>query len=430
MIDIKLLRENPELIKKSCKNREYAVDIKEILGFDAEWRELKKKDDELRAERNKISEQINQAKKAKKPIDAILKKAKEIPLKLADNEKREGELRTAIDYALASIPNIQSNDSPIGGADKNKEVHKWGKIPKIKNAKGHLEICENLGMIDMKRATKVSGAGFYFLTGKIAKLQRALVQFMLDFHEKNGFTEINPPQMVNRKSAFGTGNLPKFEDQLYKTNDNLILVPTAEVVVTNINSDETLAEKDLPKKFCSFTECYRTEAGRHTGEEGLFRLHQFEKVEMVYLCRQEDSWKFLEEMTEEAENIIKTLELPFRRLLLATADAGFSSAKTYDIEVWSPAMNKYLETSSCSNCTDFQARRMNTRYQAKDGTLKFIHTLNGSGLALPRLMISLIENNQQPDGSIAIPKALWPYTGFKIIEVPKKEEEKKISKKK
>lgn len=425
MIDIKLIRENPSLIKKNCKNRGYDINVDEIIQLDVEWKKLKTEDDSLRAERNKVSEEINQAKKAKKPIDSILKRAKAIPLKLVENEKEENELKAKIDFLISSLPNIQAPEVPIGDAEKNKEIHKSGKILKIKNPKGHLELLEAMDLIDMKRATKISGAGFYILKGKAAKLQRALVQFMLDFHVKKGFTEINPPQMVNRKSAFGTGNLPKFEDQLYKTNDDLILVPTAEVPVTNIYSDETLFEKDLPKKFCAFTECYRTEAGRKAGEEGLFRLHQFEKVEMVYLCKPEDSFKFLEEMTENAENILKELELPYRRILLATADAGFASAKTYDIEVWSPAMNKYLETSSCSNCTDFQARRMNTRYQSKEG-IKFINTLNGSGIALPRLMISLIENNQQADGSIKIPEALWPYTGFKVIE--KEQQESKIEK--
>lgn len=427
MIDIKLIREDPKLIKKNCKNRGYDINIDEIIKLDVEWRKLKTEDDSLRAERNKISEQINQAKKDKKPIEPIIRKAKEIPIKLEKNEKEENELKAKIDYLVSTLPNIQASDVPVGDVEKNKEVHKHGKIPKIKNPKGHLELLEAFDLIDMKRATKISGAGFYILKGKAAKLQRALIQFMLDFHVNNGFTEINPPQMVNRKAAFGTGNLPKFDDQLYKTNDDLILVPTAEVPVTNIYSEETLAEKDLPKKFCAFTECYRTEAGRKAGEEGLFRLHQFEKVEMVYLCKPEDSFKFLEEMTENAENILKELEIPFRRILLATADAGFASAKTYDLEVWSPAMNRYLETSSCSNCTDFQARRMNTRFQSKEG-LKFVHTLNGSGIALPRLMISLIENNQQPDGSISIPKALWKYTGFKEIKAEKKAEKPKKAK--
>jgi seryl-tRNA synthetase len=416
MIDIKFIRENPEIVKENQKNRGYEVSwIDEILELDKKWRELKQEDDQLRAERNKVSQEINKAKKEGKNAEIFMEKAKEIPLKLGANEKEESDLRAKLDKLLSLIPNLQKEDNPTGDASHNKEIKKWGKIPDIKNPKSHLELGNGVDGIDIERAVKIGGAGFYILKGKIAKLQRALVQFMLDFHEKNGFTEINPPQLVNRKTAFGTGNLPKFEDQLYKTNDDLFLVPTAEVPVTNIYANETLNEKELPKRFCSFTECYRTEAGRHTGEEGLFRLHQFEKVEMVYLCKPEESWDMLEEMTENAEKILEQLGLHYRRILLSTEDAGFASAKTYDLELWSPSMNRWIETSSCSNCVDFQARRMNTKYQTKEGT-KFIHTLNGSGLALPRLMIAIIENNQMEDGSIKIPPCLWRYTGFKIIK--------------
>lgn len=418
MIDIKLIRENQELVRKNTINRGYDEKILDkVIELDKKWRTYKADDDQLRGQRNKISESINQAKKNKKEDEAqkLILDAKKIGDKLTENESYENTLKSEIDDLVSKLPNIQCIESPVGDETYNKEIHKKGTIPQIKNPKGHLELFEKSGMIDMKRATKISGAGFYILTGKIAKLQRALVQFMLDFHVKNGLTEINPPQMVNRKSAFGTGNLPKFEDQLYKTNDDLIMVPTAEVPVTNIYADEILNEKDLPKRFCAFTQCYRTEAGRKAGEEGLFRLHEFEKVEMVYISKQENSFELLEEMTSNAEKILDKLELPYRRILLSTQDAGFSSAKTYDIEVWSPSMKRYLECSSCSNCTDFQARRMNCRYQGKDG-IKFVHTLNGSGIALPRLMIALIENNQQEDGSIKIPEVLWPYTGFKTIE--------------
>ncbi|MBP7708049.1 serine--tRNA ligase [Candidatus Pacearchaeota archaeon] len=436
MLDIKLIRENPELVKTNTKNRGYDILLVEkIIELDKKWRGYKTEDDMLRGQRNKISESINQAKKKKDEETAqkAILESKKVGEKLTQNEIEENKLRAEMDDLLARIPNIQHQDNPVGDADKNKEVKKWGEIKKLKIAKGHLELMEALDIIDIKRATKISGAGFYILKGKGAKLQRALIQYMLDLHEKNGFVEINSPQLVLKKTAFGTGNLPKFEDQLYKTNDDLILVPTAEVPVTNIYADEIVNEKDLPYKFCAFTECYRTEAGRKTGEEGLFRLHQFEKVEMVYLSKPEDSYKMLEEMTGYAEKILENLELPYRRLLLATMDAGFSSAKTYDIEIWAPGIGRYLETSSCSNCTDFQARRMNCRYQGKDG-LNIIHTLNGSGLALPRLMIALIETNQQEDGSIKIPKVLWPYTGFKEIkkESPKEEkvEKKEIKKKK
>ncbi|PIN88565.1 serine--tRNA ligase [Candidatus Pacearchaeota archaeon CG10_big_fil_rev_8_21_14_0_10_35_13] len=422
MLDLKFIRDSPEVVKKNLKIRGYseAVSIVEILKLDTDWRKLKSEDDSLRSEKNKLSKAISDSKKSgdKRGMNELLSKAKMIPEKLDSNEAKEKEIKERLDSLLSLIPSIISDDVPIGGEDKNKEVYVKNKsmIPKLKNPKTHLELGEALDIIDIKRSTKLSGAGFYILKGKGARLQRALVQFMLDFHEKNGLVEINPPQLVNKESLFGTGQLPKFDDQQFKTIQGNYLIPTSEVPVTNMYSGETLNHKVLPLKFCAFTQCYRTEAGRHTGEEGLFRLHQFEKVEMVYFCKSDDSWKFLEEMTLNAEKILGLLELPYRRLLLSSEDASFSSAKTYDLEVWSPAMKRWLETSSCSNCTDFQARRMNLRYQDDKGQLNFCHTLNGSGLALPRLMISLIECNQQSDGSIKIPKALWKYTGFKVIK--------------
>jgi len=431
MLDIKLIREKSEEVKRNTKNRGYDTKLVEnVLDLDKKWRTMKTEDDQLRGERNKVSKEISEAKKQGKEPSDLFRKAKEIAKKLEDNENKEKELREKIDDILARIPNMQDKSVPVGGEEKNKEVGKFGKIPKIKNPKSHLDLGLELDIIDVKRAAKIAGSGFYMLKGKGARLQRALVQFMLDFHNKNGFTEVNPPQLVNKKTAFGTGNLPKFEQDLYITGDGLVLIPTAEVPVTNIYANESLKEKDLPKKFCAFTQCYRTEAGKHTGEEGLFRVHQFEKVEMVYICMEEDSWKFLEEMVGYAEKLLKELGLHYRKLILATADSGFASAKTYDLETWSPAMNRYMETSSCSNCTDFQARRMNTKYQAKNNEMKFVHTLNGSGLALARLMIAVIENNQQADGSIKIPKCLWKYTGFKEIKAEKtlKQATKKRSK--
>ena len=418
MIDIKLIRENPSLIKQNCKNRGYdAEDVDEILALDEKWRKLKKEDDDLRAERNKVSKEISEAKKQKKSVTALLKEAKQIPEKLKKNEEDERQLREDLDRFLSLIPNIQAKEVPVGGEEKNKVIHKKGELPKFSfPVKSHVELLEKAGLLDMERATKVSGSGFYIFKGEMAQFERALINFMIDFHVNDGFIEINPPQLVNAKTMFGTGNLPKFEGDLYKTREGLYLIPTAEVVVTNIHAGEILNEKDLPKKFVAFTQCYRTEAGKHGSETlGIFRLHEFEKVEMVYLCKQEDSWKFHEEMTARAEKLLDKLKIPYRRVLLATADAGFASAKTYDLEVWSPYLKKYLETSSCSNCTDFQARRMNTRYQSKDG-LKFVHTLNGSGLATPRLLISLVENYQQKDGSIKVPAVLQPYmNGKKFI---------------
>ncbi len=420
MIDIKLIRENSEIIKRSCKNRGYDVKfVDEILSLDEKWRKLKKQDDDLRAERNKISKEINELKKEKNEKEAkeLIKKAKEIPKKLNKNEEKERELKKKLDYLLFSIPNIHAKDIPIGGKEKNKEIKKWGKIKKFAfKIKSHEELLESLDLLDMKRAAKLAGSGFYMFKSELAQLERALINFMIDFHVKDGLIEVNPPQLVNEKVLFGTGNLPKFENDLYKTREDFFLSPTAEVQLTNIHANEILQEKELPKRFVAFTQCYRTEAGKHGLETpGIFRLHQFEKVELVYICRQEDSWKLLVEMTKRAEKILELLKIPYRRVLLSAGDMGFASAKTYDLEVYSPYLKKYIEASSCSNCTDFQARRMNTRYQSKEG-LKFVHTLNGSGLATPRLLISLIENNQQKDGSIKVPKVLQKYmNGKKII---------------
>lgn len=424
MIDIKLIRESPEIIKENCKKRAYDEKlVDEILSADKEWRKLKYKEDEIRAERNKVSKEISEAKKLgnEKKVKELMSRAKSIPDELKKIDENETELKKKIDTFLSLIPNIQAKDVPVGGEKNYKEISKFGKIPKFKfPVKNHVELLENLGLLDIKSAVKLSGSGFYVFKGELAEFERALINFMLDTNTQSGFLEINPPQIANEKTLFGTGNLPKFEKDLYKTREGMYLIPTAETVLTNLYADEILKENELPKKFTAFTQCYRTEAGRHGLETpGIFRLHQFEKVEMVYLCRQEDSWKFLEEMTKQAEKILKLLKLPYRRIMLATQDASFASAKTYDLEAWSPSLKKYLEVSSCSNCTDFQARRMNTRYQSKDG-IKFVHTLNGSGLATPRLLISLVENNQQKDGSILIPKVLQKYMhGKKKIEFKK-----------
>jgi len=423
MLDIKLIRENPKLVKENSKNRGYDVDVDKILDLDEKWRKIRYQEDEVRKERNRVSMAINEAKKAKdeKKAKEFLKKAKEIPEELQKLEEKERELKAKLDELLFQIPNIQSKDAPIGDESKNKELKKSGKIPKFAfPIKGHAELLEALDMLDMKRAAKISGSGFYMLKGDLARLERALINFMLDFHIKDGFLEINGPQLANADSLFGTANLPKFEEDLYKTREGFYLIPTAETTLSNIYANEVLTEKELPKKFVAFTQCFRTEAGRHGSETpGIFRLHEFEKVEMVYVCTEDTSWKLHEEMTERAEKILDMLDIPYRRIILATKDASFASAKTYDLEVWSPALKKYLECSSCSNTTDFQARRMNLRYQAKDG-VKFAHCLNGSGLATPRLLISLIENNQNKDGSINIPKVLQPYMGgMKRLEVKK-----------
>lgn len=423
MIDVKVIRDNPNFVKNNTLIRGYDVSVVDKAGdLDDRWRAIKAENDSLRSERNKISQLINITKKEGKNVDDLLKEAKQIAKKIEDNEKHEKELKVELDKVLSLIPNIQKEDVPVGDEEKNKVVKRWGKIPKFGfKEKNHSELLENLGLLDMSRAAKLAGAGFYLMKGKLAKLERALINFMLDYHVKDGFIEINPPQLVNEKTMFGTGQLPKFEPDLYKTREGLYPIPTAEVPVTNIYADEVLSENELPKKFVSFTQCYRTEAGQHGAETpGIFRLHEFEKVEMVYICRPENSWDILEEMVKRSEKLLEMINLPYRRVLLATADSSFASAKTYDLEVWSPAMNKYLECSSCSNCTDFQARRMNTKYlENATNERKFVHTLNGSGLATPRLLISLIENNQTKEGTIKIPHVLWKYTGFKEIKSEK-----------
>jgi len=423
MIDIKLIRDNPEYVKKKIEDRKYEINVDAIVFHDKEWRKLKEQSDALRARRNKISVEISNVKKAGKNADFLMEEAKEIPEKMVALEatmKAEEEKRDAL---LQVVPNLQDDLVPVGGEEKNQEIARWGAIPKFGfPIKSHDKLLEDLGLLDMKRGAKLAGTGFYLFKGELARLERALIQFMLDFHVKDGFTEINPPQIVNPKIMYGTGNLPKFEQDLYKLREGNYLVPTAEVPVTNIYADEVLNENELPKRFCAFTQCYRTEAGRHGAETpGIFRLHEFEKVEMVYLCKPEESWKLHEEMTARAEKLLQMLKLPYRRILLASGDAGFASAKTYDLEVWSPFLGRYLETSSCSNCTDFQARRMNTKFtENKTGERKFVHTLNGSGLATPRLLIALVENYQLEDGTIKVPDVLVPYmNGKKVIGTKK-----------
>jgi len=413
MIDIKVVREEPKLVKKSVKERGYDIDVDKILKLDEDWRKIKYKEDALRKKRNDISKKINELKKAGKSAKKEIADAKKIPEQVEKLEVKRKKLEKEIFDLMAGIPNFQDKSVPIGDESKNKELSKEGKIPKFSfPVKNHVELLKGL---DMKRGAKLAGSGFYLLKGDLARLQRALINFMLDFHNKNGFVEVNVPQLVNAQTLFGTGNLPKFEEDLYKTREGMYLIPTAEAPVTNLYAGETLKEKELPKKNVAFTQCYRTESGRRAGEEGLFRVHEFEKVEMVYVCKPEDSWDLLEEMTLYSEKLLQLLGLPYRKIILASEDASFASAKTYDLEVWSPARKKYLEAASCSNCTDFQARRMNLRYQSKQG-LRFVHTLNGSGLALTRLMISLVENNQNKDGSINIPKVLQSYmNGMKKI---------------
>ena len=426
MIDIKLIRENPELVKENTKARGYDEEIvNEIIKTDLEWRKLKKEDDELRGERNKISEEINNTKKKKeeKKAEELIKEAKKISDKLNKNQEKEREIEEKRTGLLMQIPNLLKESVPIGKDENdNKELRTCGEKPKIKNPKSHAELGEELDILDIKTATKITGSGFYVLKGDGARLQRALIQFMLDFHHKSGRLEVQTPVLANTESAEGTAHLPKFEKDMYKTREGLWLIPTAEMTLTNLHRGDNLTEEELPKRFYGHTLCFRTEAGRHGAETpGIFRLHQFDKVEMVTLCKPEDDEKEFNLMMNNAEGILKALNIPYRVIVLCSGDSGFKEAITYDIETWSPYLEKYMETSSVSSLLDFQGRRMNTRYHSKKtNKLEFVYTLNGSGLALPRLLIAVMENNQQKDGSIIIPEVLRPYMGgMKKIEMKK-----------
>jgi seryl-tRNA synthetase len=434
MLDIKLLREKPEIVKKSLALRgdpELLKKVDEVLEKDKAWRELKGKEDNLRSERNNISREVNEAKKQGKNIKNLIEKAQEILQKLQKSEEEEKRLKEEIEYLMLRIPNVFDKKVPKGkDASENKVIKKWGNVPKFKfKIKSHEELLENLGLLDMKRAAKLAGSGFYMFRNELARLERALISFFLDFHKKRGRTEIWSPILANPDTARGTAHLPKFDLDMYKTREGFYLIPTAEMTLTNIHRNEVLNEDELPKRFCGYTPCFRTEAGRHGSETpGIFRLHQFDKVEMVTLCKPEDNEKELTLILSDAEELLKQLEIPYRVIILCSGDSGFKESITYDIEVWSPYMSKYLECSSVSSCTDFQARRMDTFYlEKKSNTKKLVYTLNGSGLATPRLLISLVENNQQPDGSFKIPKCLWKYTGFKSIE-PAKISKQKIKK--
>ncbi len=420
MIDIKLIRENPEIVKHNLKIRqkdEKVVD--EILEIDKEWRKIKGKLDELRSKRNKIGLKIAEAKKSKLNADEFLKESKLISDEIDNLLKEEHALIKKRDSLLATIPNILDKSVPIGKDDtENVEIRKWGKIPEIEKPLEHYEIGEKLGLMDLVRGAKLGGHRFTVLWGKLARLERAIIQFFLDENTEAGYKELWLPHLVKTNIMFGSGQLPKFEEDLYKTSDDLWLIPTAEVPLVNLHNNEILDKDIFPLKYTAHTPSYRREAGSYGKDiKGFLRQHQFDKVELVQFTLPEKSFDALEEITNQAEHLLKKLEIPYRVVVLCSGDIGFCSTKTYDIEVWLPGQNKYREISSISNCLDFQSRRANIRY--RDGNeLKFPHTLNGSGLAVGRTLIAIMENYQDDDG-FKIPKALIPYTGFDRVDYPK-----------
>jgi len=417
MLDIRLIREKPDFVRERLATRGGGDEAKidEILREDAERRRKETGLQQLQAERNRLSKEIGAKRSRRESADALEERAEEIKNYIA-NYSAVRDLLDRTVGPLLEIPNLPHPSVPIGkDPSANRAVREWGKKPELLGKPlDHVALGEKLKILDLERATKLSGSGFICFTGAGAKLERALINFMLDLHTReHGYTEVSPPFLVRRDCMIGTSQLPKFESDMYGLESGeLFLAPTAEVPVTNLHRDEILPILDLPKKFAAYTPCFRREAGSAGREtRGIIRVHQFDKVELVKITTAEKSYEELESLVADAEKVLQMLELHYRLTELCTGDLGFGSAKTYDLEVWSPGQNAYLEVSSCSNFEDFQARRMNLRYKDADGKNKFAHTLNGSGVALPRLFAALIENSQQPEGSVRVPEKLQPYFG-------------------
>jgi len=438
MIAIKVLREQPEIVAAALKNRGVKFNLKQLQQLDEERRKLRAETESLRAKRRQLSEQVGKAKrelqaalKQEKPtatfeeqINSLKLEAQKLGDTIAKQEDKLRALESNLNKLLLNLPNIPHNSVPVGkDASDNKVVKDWGK-PRTFTFKPrpHWELAEALKIIDFERAAKIARTRFALYFGAGAMLERAVLNFMLDTHiREHGYTEVFPPILVNSESMTGTGQLPKFAEDLFKCQaDDLWLIPTAEVPVTNIHRDEVLAEKDLPLKYAAYTPCFRREAGAYGREtRGLIRQHQFNKVELVKFAHPHNSYQELESLTLDAEKILQKLNLPYRVVLLCTGDLGFSAAKTYDLEVWLPSLNAYKEISSCSNFADFQARRANIKYRSAKGKPEFVHTLNGSGLAIGRTVAAILENYQEEDGSITVPEALHPYLPFKVIKKEK-----------
>lgn len=424
MLDIKLIRENPDFVREGLSRKNEPDRVSEILELDLKKRKIQTESDTLKAKKNKVSDEIPLLKKQGKDVAHVLEEMKALgeQIKVYDAELKEIELK--LDEIVEKIPNLPHTSVPTGkSAEDNVEVRRWLPdgitLESEKKYLDHFELGKKHGILDFERGTKITGSGFPLYRGKGATLERALISFMLDYHINNhGYQEVMTPFIVNRDSMFGTGQLPKMADDMYLAErDGLYLIPTAEVPITNIYRGETIDERELPIKMVGYSPCFRREAGSYGRDsKGFLRVHQFNKVEMVKLVKPETSYDELEALVGNAEAILKALKVPYRVLLLCSGDLSFSAAKCYDIETWSPAENKWLEASSCSNFDNFQARRAKIKYKSADGKKSdFVHTLNGSGLATSRLMVSLLENNQTEDGRIRVPEALVKYTGFDII---------------
>ncbi len=414
MLDLKYIRENSDLVRKAVENKNESADIDKILKLDLERRAIIAEVEKLKSLRNSVSEQIALKKKNKEDASADIAEMKDVGKRIAELDNNLRTVKEALDYHLLRVPNIPDDSIPIGGEDNNVTIREWGKVIRFDfQPMTHWELGAKYNMIDLPTGASIAGSGFYVLKGMGARLQRALISFMLDTHGRDGFIEIVAPILSNADAMTGTGQLPKLgDDMYYLKDDGLYMIPTGEVPVTNLHRGEILEESHLPKYYVAATNCFRREAGA-AGKDtrGLLRVHQFDKVELVKLVHPENSAAEHETLLAQAEKIVQALKIPYRIRLLATGDLSFAAAKCYDIEIWAAGLGKFLEVSSVSNFKDFQARRMNTRFRDKDGKVNFVHTLNGSGTALPRMMAALLENYQTDYGTIIIPEVLRPYMG-------------------
>ena len=421
MLDIKRIRSNKEEVLEALKGRSGQFPIDKVIELDEERRALLTDVEGKKAEQNKVSKMIPTLKKEGKDTSDIMAQMKDLAAKVKELDAKVKEVEAEIEKTLLYIPNTPNKDVPVGKDDsENVEIRKFGEPTKFDfEPKAHWDLGVDLGILDFERATKITGARFTVFKGLGSRLERSIMNFMLNTHtEKHGYTELHVPFMVNRDSMIGTGQLPKFEnDMFYLPSKDFFLIPTAEVPVTNYRRDEIIGEDELPLYYTAYTPCFRQEAGSAGRDtRGLIRNHQFDKVEMVKLVKPQDSYDELEKLTHDAEEILQLLNIPYRVVILSTGDLGFSSAKTYDIEVWMPSYGRYVEISSCSNFEDFQARRANLKYRDENGKAQYLHTLNGSGMTIGRTFAAILENYQNADGSVTVPEALRPYMGLDVIK--------------
>jgi seryl-tRNA synthetase len=423
MLDLKFIRENTDLVKKALLARNLKLDIEAIMRLDEQRRGYLTEIGSLRSDKNKANDEIGALLKAKEDAKEKIFSMKAISEKIDELEDKLSLIEKELGQKVLTIPNIPHESLPVGDASNNKIMRSWGEPRKLDfKPVTHIELSQHLDIIDFPRATKITGSNFILYKGLGAKLERALINFMLDLHtKKHGYTEISPPFLVNRASMIGTGQLPKLEEDMYRLkDDDLFLIPTAEVPVTNIFRDEVLEEKELPIYYTAYTACFRREAGSYGKDtKGLIRVHQFDKVEMVKFVKPENSYDELEKLVHDAEDVLQALGIPYRVVMLSTQDLSFSASKCYDLEAYACGIDKWLEVSSCSNFESFQARRANIKFKKEDTKkLDFLHTLNGSGIALARTVVAILENYQQKDGTVLIPEALRPYfDGLRTITV-------------